>query len=103
MLAARQLFLTPVPIPFLFPVTLLLSYSYISVMDSWGKLSGQILLERYGMTELGMILSNSYRGKRLAGHVGIQFFKPFSLSLSLNKCFIYDRPPASLCDLPPDG
>lgn len=36
----------------------------------WQDLTGQILLERYGMTEIGMGISNPYRGDRLAGHVG---------------------------------
>jgi len=31
---------------------------------------GQRLLERYGMTETGMILSNHYRGERKPGCVG---------------------------------
>ncbi len=36
----------------------------------WRELTGQALLERYGMTEIGMALSNPYRGERRAGHVG---------------------------------
>ena len=34
------------------------------------KLTGQIILERYGMTETGMNLSNPYAGQRVAGTVG---------------------------------
>jgi malonyl-CoA/methylmalonyl-CoA synthetase len=34
------------------------------------ELSGQTILERYGMTETGMILSNPYSGPRLPGQVG---------------------------------
>jgi len=33
-------------------------------------LTGQVLLERYGMTEIGMALSNPYRGERRPGFVG---------------------------------
>lgn len=33
--------------------------------------TGQTLLERYGMTETGMIISNPYRGERRAGFVGL--------------------------------
>jgi len=33
-------------------------------MESWRRVSGHTLLERYGMTELGMALSNPYRGDR---------------------------------------
>ena len=36
----------------------------------WEELSGHRLLERYGMTEIGMALSNPLRGARLAGTVG---------------------------------
>jgi malonyl-CoA/methylmalonyl-CoA synthetase len=42
----------------------------VSVMHKWEKISQHTLLERYGMTEIGMGLSNPYRGKRYAGHVG---------------------------------
>lgn len=42
----------------------------VSVMEKWEALSGQRLLERYGMTEIGMAISNPYRGERRAGHVG---------------------------------
>ncbi len=42
------------------------------VMTQWYDLCGQVLLERYGMTEIGMALSNSYLpvNRRLPGHVG---------------------------------
>jgi len=43
----------------------------VSTMEKWETISGHILLERYGMTEIGMALSNPYRGKRRAGHVGL--------------------------------
>jgi malonyl-CoA/methylmalonyl-CoA synthetase len=43
----------------------------VSVMEKWAHISGHRLLERYGMTEIGMALSNPYRGARLAGHVGV--------------------------------
>lgn len=42
----------------------------VSVMQKWEELSGQRLLERYGMTEIGMGISNPYRGERRAGTVG---------------------------------
>lgn len=42
----------------------------VSVLERWKSITGQILLERYGMTEIGMGLSNPYRGERKAGHVG---------------------------------
>ena len=43
----------------------------VSVMERWEQFSGQRLLERYGMTELGMAISNPYYGQRKAGYVGL--------------------------------
>lgn len=42
----------------------------VSVLQEWEGISGHILLERYGMTEIGMALSNSYTDQRIPGHVG---------------------------------
>ncbi|MEW2923091.1 acyl-CoA synthetase [Muricauda sp. ANG21] len=42
----------------------------ISVLEQWKKISGHILLERYGMTEMGMAISNPYDGIRRPGHIG---------------------------------
>lgn len=42
----------------------------VSVMESWQKISGHYLLERYGMTEIGMAISNPYDGQRRAGYIG---------------------------------
>jgi len=41
-----------------------------SVHHQWTALTGQELLERYGMTEIGMAISNLYRGERRPGSVG---------------------------------
>jgi malonyl-CoA/methylmalonyl-CoA synthetase len=41
-----------------------------SVHEQWTALTGQKLLERYGMTEIGMALSNPYHGERRPGAVG---------------------------------
>ncbi len=43
----------------------------VPVLEKWREITGQILLERYGMTEIGMGLSNPYRGERRPGHVGL--------------------------------
>lgn len=43
----------------------------VSVMEKWEIISGHRLLERYGMTEIGMALSNPYQGERSAGYVGM--------------------------------
>jgi malonyl-CoA/methylmalonyl-CoA synthetase len=45
----------------------------IAVLDSWRRISGHTLLERYGMTELGMGLGNPLHGERKPGHVGAPF------------------------------
>jgi malonyl-CoA/methylmalonyl-CoA synthetase len=37
----------------------------------WQQLTGQRLLERYGMTEIGMALSNPLHGERRPGNVGV--------------------------------
>ena len=43
----------------------------VSVLDKWHSITGHRLLERYGMTEIGMAISNSYKGERRAGFIGI--------------------------------
>lgn len=43
----------------------------VSVMEKWHHISGHWLLERYGMTEIAMAISNPFHGKRRPGHVGI--------------------------------
>jgi malonyl-CoA/methylmalonyl-CoA synthetase len=43
----------------------------VKLFQQWQALTGQTLLERYGMTEIGMALSNPYRGERRAGAVGL--------------------------------
>lgn len=42
----------------------------VQVLEKWQNISGNFLLERYGMTEIGMALSNPLNGERLAGYVG---------------------------------
>ena len=41
-----------------------------SVHEQWTALTGQKLLERYGMTEIGMAITNPYHGERRPGAVG---------------------------------
>ncbi|HEX6889433.1 MAG TPA: acyl-CoA synthetase [Chryseolinea sp.] len=43
----------------------------VSVLEKWQAVSGHRLLERYGMTEIGMALSNPYHGERKPGYVGV--------------------------------
>lgn len=43
----------------------------VPVLEKWKEITSQTLLERYGMTEIGMGLSNSYRAERRPGHVGL--------------------------------
>ncbi len=42
-----------------------------TVMEKWKAISGHVLLERYGMTEIGMGISNPYEGDRRTGFVGM--------------------------------
>jgi malonyl-CoA/methylmalonyl-CoA synthetase len=42
----------------------------VETLEQWERITGHRLLERYGMTEIGMALSNPLYGTRVAGHVG---------------------------------
>lgn len=42
-----------------------------TVLDRWTEITGHVLLERYGMTEVGMALSNPLHGERRPGFVGL--------------------------------
>jgi malonyl-CoA/methylmalonyl-CoA synthetase len=42
----------------------------VSTLKRWEEISGHTLLERYGMTEIGMALSNPLKGVRIPGSVG---------------------------------
>ena len=44
----------------------------VSTLEQWQEISGHVLLERYGMTELGMALGNNF-DRRVPGHVGWPF------------------------------
>ncbi|MCB0385554.1 MAG: AMP-binding protein, partial [Bdellovibrionales bacterium] len=45
----------------------------VPIFEKWRAISGHDLLERYGMTEIGMALSNPYVGERRPGTVGQPF------------------------------
>jgi malonyl-CoA/methylmalonyl-CoA synthetase len=42
----------------------------VPTLERWRDITGHTLLERYGMTEIGMALSNPLHGERRAGTVG---------------------------------
>jgi malonyl-CoA/methylmalonyl-CoA synthetase len=42
----------------------------VQTLERWHAISGHTLLERYGMTEIGMALSNPLQGERRPGFVG---------------------------------
>ena len=42
----------------------------VQTLERWREISGHTLLERYGMTEIGMALSNPLDGERRPGFVG---------------------------------
>ena len=43
----------------------------VARLERWREISGHVLLERYGMTEIGMALSNPLHGERRPGFVGM--------------------------------
>ena len=43
----------------------------VDTFGRWREITGHSLLERYGMTEIGMALSNPVAGERRPGHVGL--------------------------------
>ncbi len=43
----------------------------VSTLERWREITGHTLLERYGMTEIGMALSNPLHGERVPGSVGV--------------------------------
>ncbi len=45
----------------------------VSTLEHWEAMTGHRLLERYGMTEIGMALGNPLHGNRRAGTVGVPF------------------------------
>lgn len=45
----------------------------VNVLEKWELITGHRLLERYGMTEIGMALSNPLYGERKPGYVGLPF------------------------------
>jgi len=59
----------------------------VSVMEKWKTISNHWLLERYGMTEIGMAISNPYDGVRKPGHIG----KPLP-GVSVRLCDEQDNP-----------
>lgn len=42
----------------------------VRTFQRWKTISGHVILERYGMTEIGMALSNPLHGRRAPGYVG---------------------------------
>ncbi|XP_028258318.1 acyl-CoA synthetase family member 3, mitochondrial [Parambassis ranga] len=43
----------------------------LPTLQRWEEITGHTLLERYGMTEIGMALSNPLKGQRIPGSVGL--------------------------------
>ena len=43
----------------------------VSTLERWREITGHVLLERYGMTEVGIALSNPLDGERRPGSVGM--------------------------------
>lgn len=62
---------------------------HIPLYEKWLEISGHRLLERYGMTEIGMALSNEYDSDRAPGYVGVPL-PGVSVRLSENTEDIYN-------------
>ncbi|MEQ2185497.1 Acyl-CoA synthetase member 3, mitochondrial, partial [Goodea atripinnis] len=45
----------------------------LPTLQRWEEITGHMLLERYGMTEIGMALSNPLKGPRIPGTVNVVF------------------------------
>jgi len=93
----------------------------VSIMEKWQTISGHRLLERYGMTEIGMGISNPYRGERKAGYVGLPLpgvqvrlcddnnktvtGEPGEVQVKGNNVFIeyWQRPNETAASFTPDG
>lgn len=43
----------------------------VPILERWREITGHVLLERYGMTEIGMALANPLDGPRRPGFVGV--------------------------------
>jgi malonyl-CoA/methylmalonyl-CoA synthetase len=43
----------------------------VGLLERWRQITGHVLLERYGMTEIGMAISNPLAGERRPGCVGV--------------------------------
>ena len=52
----------------------------VPTMQQWRDVTGHVLLERYGMTEIGMALTNPYEGERKAGVTSRQIKLPYSVT-----------------------
>jgi len=63
------------------------------LFEKWHEITGHQLLERYGMTETGMILSNTLEGIKLPGYVGIPLPKVSVILKNENgeKCKEYEQ------------
>lgn len=47
------------------------------IMKKWKDITGHTLLERYGMTEMGMALTNPLHGKRVPGELSVTHLERF--------------------------
>ena len=84
----------------------------VSTLEHWKRISGHILLERYGMTEIGMALSNPYDAERRPGSVGlplpgveVRLSKPGEIQIKGASVFreYWNKPEATTAAFTPDG
>ena len=73
------------------------------IHKKWNKLTGQALLERYGMTEIGMALSNPLNGEKRPGSVGQALPKVEVCLMEDNKVITEENIPGEVMIKGPQG
>ncbi|CAG0878625.1 unnamed protein product [Darwinula stevensoni] len=82
------------------------------IFDIWEAITGHKILERYGMTEIGMALSNPLHGKRVPGSVGMPLAGVEVLMSTEQELLVkgpavfqgyWDKPEATASAFTPDG
>ena len=63
------------------------------ILSAWYDITGHILLERYGMTEIGMALSNPLKGTRKPGIFDSYWFSVIIILYKLFRLTINPFPP----------
>jgi malonyl-CoA/methylmalonyl-CoA synthetase len=68
----------------------------VSVLEKWKIVSNHTLLERYGMTEIGMAISNPYQGERKPGYIGLPLVNVEVRLVDDNNNLLSDNEPGAI-------